>query len=130
MDYEDLFEMFDAILAYVKEHPGCEILSADDPMARRIGFTTRALKETIQSKFWHRPWVKWGFLGRWFPSLKPKREEVEVWEIGLVKIRASINKEGVTDETRAILRKTFVNPLGRSIMAQALTRGQSPVASA
>lgn len=126
MLYDDLFEMFDVILAYVKDHPGCKIVSADDPMARRIGFTTSYLKDTWQSRLWNKSWVKWGFLGRLLPFLRPKRARVEVWEINLVKIRSSMNKEGVTDETRAALKNIFTTPMGRVTMGQALSKGLNP----
>jgi hypothetical protein len=127
MLYDDLFEMFDAILAYVKEHPGCEVLCADDPLARRIGFTTKVPEETWLTRLRHRRWIKWGLFGRLIPMLKPKRELRGIWEISLPKVRESLAKESVTDDIRAILRKTFTTPTGRVTMAQALAKGRSPV---
>jgi hypothetical protein len=120
MLYNDLFEMFDAILAYVSEHPGCEILSADDPFARRVGFSTRMPE---------RPWyfrVR-DFLGRWRPlNFLCVKYQCEVWEIGLSRVKDSMNKKSVTEETRVILRKVFTTRLGRDTMAEALTRGRNP----
>ena len=120
--------MVDSIIAYVKDHPGCEILNRDDPMARRIGFTTTALEGTLTSKFWHRPWVKWGFLGRWFPSLKPKRMEVECWEISLVKLRDS-TKEWLSGDKRTTFKEAVSTPSGRAKLAQSLTNSINPFQS-
>ena len=120
MLYDDLFEMFDAILAYVSKHPGCEILSADDPLARRIGFAT---------KMPERPWYfkLRDFLGRWsLLRFLNVNYSCEVWEIGLTKIKDSMDKESVTDETRATLKKVFTTPMGRNTMAQALSKGKNP----
>jgi hypothetical protein len=129
MLYDDLFEMFDAILDYVSKHPGCEVICADDPFARRIGFATRVPEETWLTRFRHRPWIKFGLLGRLVPHLKPKRELRDTWEISLVKVKDSLAKEGVTEEVRTIVRETFKTPMGRVSMAQALERGKSPVAT-
>ena len=130
MLHDDLFEMFDSILAYVKEHPGCEILNADDPMARRIGFTATGLMENWFTRLRHHPWIKWGLLGRLVSFLKPKKEHFDIWEISLVNVKDSLAKEGVSEEARAIVRKAFMTPLGRVAMAQSLARGRSPVVPA
>ena len=126
MLYDDFFVMIDSILDYVKKHPGCEVLNADDPMARRIGFTTRALEETWLSKLWHQPWVKWGFLGRWLPSLKPKRTQSEVWEISLVKLRGSTTNDNVPVEKRLLVKDCLMSLTGRHNLASDLTRGRNP----
>jgi hypothetical protein len=126
MEYEDLFEMFGAILDYVSSHPGCKIISADDPMSRRIGFTTSYLKNTWQYRLWDKPWVKWGLLGRLLPFLRPKRGKVEVWQISLVNVHNSMRKRGVTEETRSALREYFTTPMGRVALGQALSKGHNP----
>ena len=38
MSYSNLFEMLKDILTYVESHPGCVILSKDNPLSRKIGF--------------------------------------------------------------------------------------------
>ena len=125
MLYDDFFVMLDDILNYVKKHPGCEVLSADDPLARRIGFTTRVPEETWLTMLRHRPWVKWGLLGRLLPFLKPKRELLGVWEIPLIKIRNATTD--VSEERRLRLKEYLMTPMGRNKMSSALTRGVNPL---
>jgi hypothetical protein len=127
---DDLFEMFDAVRAYVKEHPGCEVLCSDNPWARRIGFTARGLEESWLTRLRNNPWVKWGLPERLISFLKPKREHFDIWEISLVDVMNSLSKESVTEEVRTIVREAFKTPRGRVAMAQALEKGLSPIAPA
>jgi hypothetical protein len=112
MVYENFFEMVDAILDYVKSHPGCIILSEDNPLARRVGFRTQP------STAWH---VRArNFLGQWisFLTVKPSG----VWEIGLTKLKSSVaSRESV------MFQEYLSTSSGRAKLASSLTAGINPL---
>lgn len=87
--YQSLPELFRDILEYVKEHPGCDVMSCDDAVRRHIGF---------YADTWENYWG-FGLLAlREFSNTLPDTTRLEVMEYlstqtGRVKL-ASCLKEG------------------------------------
>jgi hypothetical protein len=92
--------MFDSIRSYVRLTPGCEILIDDDPVARKVGFCTGANV--------------------------PLGNQVS-WCIGLINLKESVHKDGVTEETRKLLSESLSTIEGKTNLARTLMRDQSPV---
>jgi hypothetical protein len=119
MAYENLFEMVKDILAYVEDHPGCVVLSSDDPWSRRIGFCVPPTNS------WHVR-VR-NFLSRWVGFLEVKPGVL--WEIGLPKLRSSIPIADGDGVTRVQIMEYLSTPSGRIKLASSLTAGINPLVS-
>lgn len=117
MTYENLSEMLEDILTYVSTHPGCVVLSEDDPLSRKIGFCVRP------DNVWHVQMRT--FLSRWvrFLTVKP----IVVWEIGLTKLRSSTPIAEGVGLTREQLLEYVASSLGRIKLASSLTAGVNPL---
>lgn len=116
MSYSNLFEMLKDILTYVEGHPGCVILSKDNPLSRKIGFCV------LPANSWH-VCIR-NFLSRWINFLEVSPEVL--WEIGLPKLKASfLTSESILIRSKAT--EYLSSSSGRIKLALSLTAGVNPL---
>jgi len=98
MVYEDIRELMTSIMVYVKENPGCVVVSDDTPKDLLFGFTLRDINPFLLTR--------------------------PTWRIRTRDFRSSVAK--IPDKPRDILIDYFYSGYKRQVLANLLTNNGSP----
>lgn len=98
MVYEDIREMMTSIMMYVKDNPGCVIISDDTPKDLLYGFTLRDVNPFLLTR--------------------------PTWRIRACNFRSSVAK--LPEKPRDILIDYFYSAHKRKVLADLLTKGLKP----